>query len=87
MAVINTLIMESKCIWSEDYEVITTLTTNLSHKSRKDYYILNAFQTVSLGNITKVSRKDGKFMATKNHVILLKSIFYNILLIFYNIFL
>ena len=60
MKAINTLIMEPKCIWAEDYEkeVITTLTTNLSHKSRKDYYILNAFQRVSLGNVTKVSRKD-----------------------------
>ena len=68
MVAINTLIMESKYIWSEDYEkeVITTLTTNLSHKSRKDYYILKAFQTVSLGNVTKVSSKDGKIMAKKN---------------------
>ena len=42
MEFINKIIMESKNIWSEEYEkqVINTLNCNLNSRSRQDYHIL-----------------------------------------------
>ena len=64
---------ENQTIWDKNYEkyVIDVLRRGKTGRSlpREDYNILNVYSLVSIGSVTKVTKRNGKYMATKEEVI------------------
>ena len=67
------IVAENQTIWDKNYEkyVIDVLRRGKTGRSlpREDYNILNVYSLVSIGSVTKVTKRNGKYMATKEEVI------------------
>ena len=67
------IVAENQTIWDKNYEkyVIDVLRRGKTGRSlpRDDYNILNVYSLVSIGSVTKVTKRNGKYMATKEEVI------------------
>ncbi|KAI6649664.1 KRAB-A domain-containing protein 2-like [Oopsacas minuta] len=67
------IVAENQTLWDKNYEkyVVDVLRRGKTGKSlpRECYNILNVYSLVSIGSVAKVTKRNGKYMATKEEVI------------------